>query len=162
VFERFIVDQIKCIGRDPAVISETLAQARRQADGADRNRGGGTHPPAGLVPRRPRHPPVGRGVASRRLADAQGRIRDADRPITQIDHELATLRGDLVDEREVATAMADFDALWDCLAPREQSRVIDLLVEKITFDGGNISITFRPSGIKALAGELAERKEEAA
>ena len=54
--------------------------------------------------------------------------------------------------------------MWDCLAPREQARVIELLVQQVAYDGdgGNISITFRPSGIKALAGELAERKEEAA
>jgi site-specific DNA recombinase len=54
--------------------------------------------------------------------------------------------------------------VWDCLAPREQARVIELLVERVEYDGdgGNVSITFRPSGIKALAGEFAERKEEAA
>ena len=69
-----------------------------------------------------------------------------------------------MDEAEVAGALSDFDALWDCLAPREQSRVIDLLVERVTFDddGGNVAITFRPCGIKTLDGELAERKEDAA
>jgi hypothetical protein len=42
--------------------------------------------------------------------------------------------------------------------------VIELLVERVNYDGdgGYISITFRPSGIKTLASELAERKEEAA
>jgi site-specific DNA recombinase len=77
---------------------------------------------------------------------------------------LASLDGDLVDETEVATALGDFDALWDCLAPREQARVIELLVERVSYDGdgGNISITFRPTGIKTLAGELAKRNEEAA
>ena len=99
-----------------------------------------------------------------RLVEAHDRIREAERRVTQIDDELATLEGDLIDEREVATALADFDAVWDCLAPREQSRVIELLVERVAYDGdgGNISITFRPSGIKTLAVELAERKEDAA
>jgi hypothetical protein len=60
--------------------------------------------------------------------------------------------------------LADFDAVWDCLAPHEQARVIELLVECVAYNGeaGNISITFRPSGIRSLAGELAARKEEAA
>ena len=89
---------------------------------------------------------------------------NAERRVTQIDDELATLEGDLIDEREVAAALADFDALWECLVPREQARVIELLVERVAYDGqgGNVAITFRPSGIKALAGELAARKEEAA
>ena len=94
----------------------------------------------------------------------QDRIREAERRVTQIDDELATLEGDLVDEREVAAALADFDALWECLIPREQARAIELLVECIAYDGegGNVSITFRPTGIKTLASELAQRKEEAA
>ena len=42
--------------------------------------------------------------------------------------------------------------------------MIELLVDRVTFDGdgGNVAITFRPSGIKTLAVELAEWKEEAA
>ena len=54
--------------------------------------------------------------------------------------------------------------MWECLVPREQARVVELLIDRITFDGdgGSVSITFRPSGIKIIASELAERKEEAA
>jgi site-specific DNA recombinase len=162
--ERFVVDQIKCIGRDPLVIKETLTEARRQAEQqierlkAER---------AELRDRlRDDHAELGRLAAMAhpgdpRLADAHDRIRDAERRVTQIEDELATLDCDLVDEAEVATALADFDAMWDCLAPREQARVFELLVERVAYDGdgGNISITFRPSGIKTLA---AERQEEAA
>ena len=165
--ERFVVDQIKCVGRDPNVIKETLTQARTQAEDQierlNAERGG-------LCGRlREDHTELGQLAATSRpgdprLVDAHDRIRDAERRVTQIDDELATLAGDLVDEGEVAAALADFDAVWDCLAPREQSRVIELLVECVAYDGdgGNISITFRPCGIKTLASELAQRKEEAA
>ena len=69
-----------------------------------------------------------------------------------------------VDEEEVTAALANFDALWDCLTPREQARVIGLLVERVTYDAGagSISITFRPAGIKTLLGDLAKQEEEAA
>ena len=40
--------------------------------------------------------------------------------------------------------------------------MIELLIERVAYDGESISITFRPSGIKTLAVELATRKEEAA
>jgi len=165
--ERFVVDQIKCIGRDPLVIKETLAQARLQAEAqierlkAERG---------GLFGRlRDDHAELGRLAAESRpgdprLADAHDRIREAQRRVTEIDDELAALGGDLVDEAEVAAALADFDAVWDCLAPREQARVIELLVERVEYDGqgGSVSITFHPSGIKALAGEFTNQKEEAA
>ena len=164
--ERFLVDQIKCVGRDPRVIKETLVQARRQAeDQIERlkaERG------ALCAQLRDDHAELGHLAASLpsdpRLADAHERIRDAERRVTEIDCELATLAGDLVDECEVAAALSDFDAVWDCLAPSEQARVIELLVERVAYDGagGNISITFRASGIKTLACELAKRTEDAA
>ena len=165
--ERFIVDQIKCVGRDPLVIKETLAQARCQVEDQIERLRAERGDLWGRL--REDHAELGRlGATSRpgdpRLADAHDRIREAERRVTEIDNELATLDADLVDEAEVAAALADFDAVWDCLAPREQARVVELLVERIEYDGhaGNISITLRPSGIKLLVSELAERREEAA
>ncbi|MCX6633471.1 MAG: hypothetical protein NT090_00010 [Acidobacteria bacterium] len=54
--------------------------------------------------------------------------------------------------------MSLFDPVWESLAPREQARVVQLLVERVAYDGrdGQISVTFRPTGIKTLAAELAE------
>jgi len=165
--ERFVVDQIKSVGRDPLIIKETLAQARSQAEDQTERLKAERSELRGRL--RDDHAELGRlAAASRpgdpRLVDAHDRIRDAERRVTEIDDELATLDGELVDEAEVAAALADFDAVWDCLAPREQARAIELLVERVEYDGdgGSVSITFRPSGIKALAGELANRKEEAA
>lgn len=165
--ERFVIDQIKCIGRDPLLIKETLAQARRQAEEqieqlrAER---------AGLRTRlRDDHAELSRLAATGNLgapdlADANDRIREAERRATEIETELATLDGDLVDEAAVAVALADFDALWDCLAPREQARVIELLVEQVAYDGHreSIAISFHSAGIKLLASESAQRQEEAA
>lgn len=84
--------------------------------------------------------------------------------MTEIEDESATLDGDLIDDGEVAEPLADFDALRDCLVSGEQARIPELLVERVAYDGeaGSISIAFPPAGIKALAGEMAQRKEEAA
>jgi len=77
--------------------------------------------------------------------------------------EMAALEGKQVDERELATALRLFDPAWDSLAPREQARVVQLLVERVASDGrdGTISLMFRPTGIKTLAAELASREEVA-
>jgi site-specific DNA recombinase len=165
--ERFVVDQIKCVGRDPLVIKETLAQARSQAEEQIEQLKAERAVLRGQL--RDDHADLARLAATGRpsdprLADAHDRIRDAERRLTEIDDELAALAGDLVDEAEVATALADFDAVWECLAPREQARVIELLIERVEFNGesGHVAITFRPSGIKALGEEVIHRKEEAA
>jgi hypothetical protein len=41
----------------------------------------------------------------------------------------------------------------DAVAPRDQARIIELLVDRVNCDAdaGSVAITFRPSGIKSLA-----------
>jgi site-specific DNA recombinase len=94
----------------------------------------------------------------------QERIRHAERRLTEIDNELISLNGELVGDAEVSKVLADFDQLWEALVPREQSRVLELLVERVDYDGqrGNVSLTFHPSGIKSLTEELANYEEDAA
>ncbi len=164
--ERFVVDQIQAIGRDPTVIAETLDHTRRQAE--DRLQQ--------LRRERARHhEALRRGYADltrlatsslddAQLADVHDGIRRAECRVTEIDAELAELDGDIVGEADVAAALRDFDAVWASLPPRDQVRVVELLVDCVAYDGraGRIAITFRPNGIRTLAAELARLEEDAA
>lgn len=165
--EQFIVNEIKSIGIDPQVIEKTLGQARvhakEQYEKLKLERGD-------LRDQlRDYHAELGRLAATappgdRMFVEAYERIGVAERRLAEIDSELGALDGELIDDGEVVAALADFDAVWECLAPREQVRILELLIERIEYDGngGNVSITFRPSGIRTLAGELAKRDEVAA
>ncbi len=165
--ERFVVDEIKRVGRDPLLIEETLVRARAEVERRIgelktertrlRRRLGADH--ARLVRLAATSLP-----GDPRLVELHDSIRDAERRVTEIEDELTSLEAELVDRAEVAAALADFDDVWDCLAPREQARAIELLVERVEYDGPRetIAVTLRPSGIKTLAGELAETKEDAA
>ena len=96
------------------------------------------------------------------MADLQERIRVSERRATEVREQVIALSHTLVDEREVARAMSAFDPMWEALAPREQARVVQLLVERVDYDGtsGKVTITFHPSGIKTLADELASEIPE--
>ncbi len=98
------------------------------------------------------------------LAETQERIRSAERRLTEIDNELITLNGELVDHAETGKVLAKFDELWAAMAPRDQSRVLELLVERIDCDGqqGDVALTFHPCGIRALTQELANQQGDAA
>ena len=52
----------------------------------------------------------------------------------------------------VEAALGDFDQVWDAMKPREQSRLLFLLVAKVEFDAGDNSIVlqFHPTAIKSL------------
>jgi site-specific DNA recombinase len=165
--EQVVIDEIKCIGRDPALIKETLTEARRQAEEQIDQLKAERTALAGQL--RADHAELGKlagkaQVGDLRLADLNERIGDAERRLSEIESELATLGGNLVDEAQVAAALADFSALWDCLAPREQARIVELLVDQVVYDHerGCVAVAFRETGIKTLATEMAEREERAA
>jgi site-specific DNA recombinase len=66
---------------------------------------------------------------------------------------------------EVRAALAAFAAAGPTPPPEEQARVLDLLVERVDYDGskGTVAITFHPTGLEARAGErAAPAKEETA
>ena len=162
--EKFVVDQIRSIGRDQTLVVETIRQAREQGQKrigeleAERKAlerqlerdNGALRKLASEITQG--------GLATERMADLQDRIRAAEQRATQVREELIALNGELVEEAEAARTLALFDPVWDTLSPREQARVIHLLVEQVGYDGekGTVSVTFHPAGIKVLAEELAE------
>jgi site-specific DNA recombinase len=169
--ERFVVERIRCIGRDPALQQETFAAARAEAAArleqleAER-RGlkrdlarwhGEVNSLSGQI-----QPGDDNGPLIARLADLQERIRTAERRTADIDEQVRDLGRRLISEQEVAQTLAAFDPVWETLTPHEQARLVGLLVERVDYDGSQkvVSITFHPSGIQALADELAARQQE--
>jgi site-specific DNA recombinase len=168
--ERYVINQIRDIGKDPALVRETLAQAvirideersaleaerrslerdaRRWNDEIRASLDGVTN--GQIAPSLPR------------LADLQERFRLAEQRGSEIQSRLEVLERERITEDEVATALATFDPTWNALTPREQARIIQLLIERIDFDGGcsTIRITFHPSGLKALAAEQSTSARE--
>ena len=82
--------------------------------------------------------------------------------VRKVREQMQAIRERMLDEDEAATALSLFDPLWGTLTPAEQARVIGLLVERVDYDGakGKVTISFHPTGIRALADELAGRAEE--
>ena len=91
------------------------------------------------------------------LADLQDRIRSSERLVTAIREEVIALEREAVGEGELSQSLAHFDPIWESLSPREQSRIIRVLVERIGYDGrdGTVTVAFRSLGIKALCTEAA-------
>ncbi len=147
-----MVARIRAIGQDPGLVAATLDQVKQV--------------------QRARQPEL---VAERRHIQRElARLRDGGRAedlgqverlaarVAELDDEVAFLRAATVDRRDLARALAAFDEVWACLLPREQERVLGLLIDKVEFDGGRqtVAITFKPIGIKALAAEVAAAQED--
>lgn len=161
--EQFVVDQIRHIGQDPNLVRETLDKAQQHVT----ERTAQLQAELAAVHRQ-RHRDeaelqkvagaVDGDSSLARLADLQERLRIANERSTEILAELDDLKREEIDETEVATALAEFDAVWHVLSPKEQARVLHLLIERIDHDGatGDLTLTFRPTGLTALTETLEE------
>jgi len=113
--ERFVVEQIRCIGKEPTVRALVLEALRAQ----------------------------------------------------QASTEVVT-------KAEVDATLEKFTPLWDALSPREQARVVQLLLQRVDYDGANgkVAVTFHAHGLKSLgqncrqqeivAGKSKPKRKEAA
>ena len=97
-----------------------------------------------------------------RLAELQGRMAAAEERLRAIRVEIDGAKDQRLHPDEAKRTLSAFDPLWGALAPRERVRVVQLLVGQVDYDGaaGKVAVTFRPAGIKTLAGELAMTKKE--
>jgi site-specific DNA recombinase len=166
--ERFVLEQIRGIGRDPDVVAQTLDKVRRlaaerfnereaEAKGLQSDLKHYTSEIRGLV----LEPANGSERVAARLAELQERARVTEERLTAIREQADSFRRQLADDEGAKAALAAFDPVWEKLGPQEQGRLMQLLIDRIDYDGrtGGISITFQPARIEALASELATKKD---
>ena len=155
--ERFVVDQIRTIGKDPALLKQTTidVQQRNHVE-CERLR---DEQKSLARQMRDDHAKLQAIVANPNIAsnlsglsEIQLRLETADRRSQQITSELAVLEAQKVDDQQITNVLAGFDELWQALQPKEQVRLVRLLIDSVNFDGpgGNVAITFHPTGLKAL------------
>jgi site-specific DNA recombinase len=169
--EQFVIEQIRCIGRDPALLQEVLAQARAQdatraatleaeQRGLEKDLAHWHHEVRKLSGQI--RPGDDNGPLIARLADLQDRIGLVEGRVRKVREQIRAIHAQLIDADEARLALSLFEPVWQALAPAEQARVAHLLVERVDYDGaqGKVAITFHPPGIKTLADELARRGKE--
>ena len=151
--EDAVVERIKCVGQDPDLVAATMAELRTTKK---------KRHPALVAERRRLEREVARLHDGGQDADAAHAVSIEAR-LAEIAEELMVLESKNIDKREVARALAMFDEVWTCLLPREQQRILSLLIERIDFDATkeSLAITFQSTGIKTLSNEIAEAQEVA-
>jgi site-specific DNA recombinase len=169
--EQLVVNQIKCIGQDRALLQQVLEQARQQdaarAGELDAERArlekdlSGWHRAVRDLSGRLR-PGEDNGAVVGRLVELQERIGVVEQRIQKLREQIHAVRHQILEEDEAALALSIFDPVWGALSPHEQVRAVRLLVERVDYDGakGKVSIAFRPTGIKTLARELSGQGKE--
>ena len=162
--EEFVVDQIRSMGSDKALLEEILQNAesqlqaeleqlesqRKQANRKLRSIGreiGVLGPRAGL-----------HEGATRELGHLQELLHDQQQEVRRLDEQLAAIRERMVESGELAGAAESFGPLWDSLPLAEQAALVNLLIDRIEYDADteSISISYHPTGIRTLVGQHEE------
>lgn len=172
--EKFVAQQIRVIGQDAALQKETLRQVSKAKKAkapelkAERKRLTKEFEKTRGEIKRLLDALAGGEVDGFSISDRLGLLEDKSRRIEsrlrEIADELAAIESTMIDQADLTTALSLFDPIWEVLYPMEQERIIRLLIERIDFDGtaNNLAISFAPTGIKALAGEIDEAREATA
>ncbi len=165
--EQLVVDQIRGIGQDPKLQAATLRQVRRTAkeqasalaaeekslrkklDAAKAEEAGLVKALAGGE--------VAAGAVSLRLAQLEDEAARLATRLAEIAQEREAAAGVALCQEDLTAALGLFTPVWDALYPAERARIIELLVDRVEVDGeaGILAVTFHPTGIKALAQEVA-------
>ena len=87
------------------------------------------------------------------FVDMQRRFRD-------VDDEIQGMQARLVSERDVAECLRRLDPIWDELFPLEQSRIVHLLIERVTINTDGMNIRIRGNGLHSLVSEMRDTTEK--
>ncbi len=160
--EDFVIGQIKKIGADPDVLKETAKKLKlgleAQIASFD-NEAEYLRKELAMLKRQANKPANGDGVdTSDNVTD---RLKLCEKRLSEINRQQLLLANTKINEKELKKALGLFEPIWDVLYPQEQIRIINLLIEKVIYDGekGSVTINFHPLGIKALADEANIKNE---
>ena len=165
--EKFVVDRVRDVGKDPGVVASALDAAR--ADVARKK--------PGLVAEARRirtekrrlgeerknlvdalaESGAGQEAIGQRIGELGDEIEKLETRERKVSDEIVTIEADVIDEEHLRATLAEFDDVWAPLVPREQARALQLIVEKVRFDGaeGEVHLAFRAGGVRFLAEESA-------
>lgn len=143
-----MVSQIKSIGQAPSLIEATIREANKEAKETIKTLDKELAASKSDVQSGTSELPT---ATANRQADLHERLDCAERRATEIHQERAAVL--VINPEEVTTALRDFAPVWDTLTPQEQTRVVELLVARVDYDGntGSVVVTFNPTGILAVA-----------
>jgi len=159
-----VVEQIKRIGKDPVLLSLTLSKCRHQMTQqraeAERELVVVERELSRLHAdlRRTAGDAATDGHAAARLADFHQNVQAADERAAALRREIADADAGQITKAEVDAALGEFDGVWSRLSPKEQAKLMRMLVQRVDYDAtkGSVSITFHPLGLRTLSSTARE------
>jgi len=154
--ERLVVDEARATMTDKAFVKQIVGESQGVLDQQIKDREQGLADLAAELKRlhRDLKRAVGEpGDQAARIAELNDAIAADQRRAGELGEELEALKSQRIDPGEAEGMLTDFDEVWVSLIPREQARLLNLLIETVEYDSEaqSVSVTFRASGIRSMA-----------
>ena len=166
--EEFVISHLKCIGRDEALLKETVQQAEAQTRCASQELESEArqwqrdlqHFQTELRSLSGQFLSTHAGHVLEQLTTLQQQSKQAEERLAKVQSQRQALGQSHLNSEDVRLALAQFDHVWSALTPREQNRLVGLLIERVEYDGGagTIAIQFHAHGIQTLAHETTKAR----
>ena len=159
--EGFVINEIKAIGKNERLIQSTINEIRHQTEDSIKKLAGERCRllrQLGQDSAELGHVAQHLSPESDRLSQLKSRIESTERRIAKIAQEQQSLTDKEIQDQEVQEVFSDFSRLWGNLHPREQCRVIESLIQQVSYDGeaGRLSISYKPAAMGLISTELQE------
>jgi site-specific DNA recombinase len=152
--ENFVIDQIRCVGQDPSVVRDTLAQSRVQTqttvERLKKEKNALERAILGYYERL--NQAIADGANESAFADIQDQIREKEQRVSEIVDEMTAVSSLLIEESDVRDALGRFYEVWKALSPAERAKAIHQIVDSVQYDGHSkeLSISYHPIGIRTF------------
>ena len=156
VLEAKVVEQIRAIGRDPALLDEVVRQMERELEEKRPELEGKLREVESLhaaleAEQRSLVAAVpgangGKRAIFERLGGLQVELDAKEAKARELRCELEALDGHAVDREELRASVEEFDELWEELFPAERARMLGLLVEGVEYEARNAQLAIRFAG----------------
>ncbi len=166
--EASVVEQLRTMGRNPEVVAATVAEARVQVEARQqeltselrRARANAKRLNAERDNLLQAVQKGGKDVPAlvETLRTAEQTAGEADEHVTSVRVTLKALKAQVIDEADLAQALADFEPVWEAIFPDEKARVLNLLLERVVYDAptSSVRLTFWSEGVRSLLDESTE------
>ena len=154
--ERVVIDEIRGVFEDGELLDKVMNQSQAQLDeriASLKRRLDELIKELSRQHREMKRLATEPGDQADRIAELHKAITAGENRHIELESELECARSETIDPVVTKSLIVAFDELWAILKPREQARVLKLLLEVVEYDASeqSVRVTFRPSGIKALA-----------
>jgi len=156
--ERVVVDEIRAIAKDKSLLKLVLAESQNKIEHELQIKQTEQTDLAKELKRHQRELvrlATDPGDSTDRIAELHERVAHGQRRLPEINARIVELECESITPDEAHAAFESFDTLWGNLIPREQARLLQLLISTVEYDAEHetISVTFRATSIRALLGK---------